>query len=89
MTDITKAEHLGGYRVRLQFDDGSVQDVDIQPFLLRAQHPSIRAYLDPDKFKTFRIEYGDLVWGDYELCFPLIDLYNNRILHDGSHREAA
>jgi hypothetical protein len=89
MMDITKAAYLEGYRIRLEFDDGSVQEVDIQPFLSRAQHPSIRAYLDLEKFKAFRLEYGDLVWGDYELCFPMVDLYNNQILHDGSHREAA
>jgi len=33
------------------------------------------------KFKVivehFKIEFGDLVWHDYELCFPIIDLYEN------------
>ncbi len=89
MTDITSAEYVGGYAIRLEFDDGKVQIVDFQPFLTRAQHPSIRTYLDSQAFKSFRLEYGELVWGDYDLCFPVIDLYNNQILHDGGRREAA
>jgi hypothetical protein len=39
----------------------------------------IRAYLDPKRFANFKIEYGDLVWDDYGLCFPISDLYENRI----------
>ncbi|MDD3765507.1 MAG: DUF2442 domain-containing protein [Nevskiales bacterium] len=89
MTDITSAEYVGGYAIRLEFDDGKVQIVDFQPFLTRAQHPSIRAYLDSQAFKSFRLEYGELVWGDYDLCFPVMDLYNNQILNDGGRREAA
>ena len=36
---------------------------------------------DPVRFATFRIEYGELVWGDYDLCFPVIDLYLNQLEH--------
>jgi len=39
----------------------------------------IRAYLDPKRFANIKIEYGDLVWDDYGLCFPISDLYENRI----------
>jgi len=39
----------------------------------------IRAYLDPEKFKQFAVEYGDLHWNDYDLCFSIADLYEGRI----------
>jgi hypothetical protein len=42
-------------------------------------HPEIRKWLDPAAFSTFRVVYGDLVWGDYELCFPVADLYRGVI----------
>jgi len=42
-------------------------------------NPLIRAYLDLDKFKNFSIEYGNLFWNDYDLCFPIADLYEGRI----------
>ncbi len=53
--------------------------MDFKPFLTKAVHPDIRAYLDPQRFSTFRIEYGELVWGEYDFCFPMIDLYCNQI----------
>lgn len=86
--NIVAAEIAGDYRLRLTFDDGVEQLVDFKPFLTHACHPDIRVYLDPAKFPTFRIEYGDLVWGDYDLCFPIIDLYQNQLEHK-SHQQAA
>lgn len=87
--NISSASFLGDYRVSLQFDDGKQQTVDFKGFLMRSKHPEIRAYLDLAKFADFRIEYGELVWGDYDLCFPMIDLYMNRLEHDGYVESAA
>lgn len=87
--NIVAAEPVGDFQLRLSFDDGAEQVVDFRPFLSRAQHPDIRAFLDPERFAAFRIEYGELVWGDYELCFPVIDLYRNRIDHGEAMKAAA
>lgn len=80
--NIVTAEPAGDYRLHLTFDDGREQTVDFKPFLTHARHPDIRAYLDLNRFSDFRIEYGELVWGDYELCFPIIDLYRNQLEHN-------
>ena len=82
--NIITAEPAGDFRIRLRFDDNTEQTVDFKPFLTHALHPDIRAWLDPALFATFRIEYGELVWGDYDLCFPVIDLYRNQIEHQAS-----
>lgn len=87
--NINSAEFLGDYRIDLKFDDGKQQIVDFKGFLMRSMHPDIRVYLDVTKFSDFRIEYGELVWGDYDLCFPVIDLYLNRLEHDGYIETAA
>ena len=83
MTDriinIVSAEPAGDLCLCLHFDDGIEQVVDFKPFLSRSVHPDIRAYLDPERFAAFRIEYGELIWGDYDLCFPVIDLYRNQL----------
>ena len=79
--NILTAELVGDYRIRICFDDGSEQTVDFQRFFSDSVHPEIRAWLDQGRFSAFRIEYGELIWGDYELCFPMIDLYKNRIDH--------
>lgn len=76
---ITDAEYLDAYRIKLQFADGVEQIVDFLPFLVNSGHPALRAYLDPQYFREFRIESGDLVWGDYDLCFPISDLRRNRV----------
>lgn len=78
--NIVSAELAGDLSIRLRFDDGVERTVDFRPFLSNSRHPDIRAYLDPVRFAGFRIEYGELVWGDYDLCFPIIDLYRNQLL---------
>ena len=79
--NIQSAEHVGDYRINLVFDDGTEQTVDFLPFLSHSRHPDIRNYLNPKRFASFHVEYGDLVWGEYELCFPIMDLYRNQMLH--------
>ncbi len=77
--NVVSATQVGEHKIHLCFDDGTEQDVDFGPFLTQAQHPEIRAYLAQDHFSAFRVEHGELVWGDYDLCFPVIDLYKNQI----------
>ena len=76
---ITQAKWFKDYKLRLAFNDGKKQTVDFGPFLKASNHPAIRDFLSLKKFKSFRLEYGDLVWGDYELCFPIADLYENKV----------
>ncbi len=79
--NIKAAKQIGDYQISLQFDDDSEQLINFKPFLSRSRHPDIRVWLDLDKFSTFRLEYGELVWGDYDLCFPIVDLYHNELEH--------
>lgn len=53
--------------------------MDFEPFLRTSQHPDIRKFLNPEQFATYRIQWGNLVWDDYELCFRLESLYENTI----------
>ena len=76
---IEQAEYTNGYILRLRFDDGKEANLDFAPFLHQSLNPLIRQYLDIEKFKNFTLEYGDLHWNDYDLCFPIADLYEGRI----------
>lgn len=89
LINIVRAEQVGDFRLRLTFDDMTDQLIDFQPFLSRSAHPDIRRWLSPEMFAAFRVEHGELVWGDYELCFPTVDLYRNRIDHGASLDRAA
>ena len=79
LINIIRVTFVDGYRLLLDFDDSTSQTIDFEPFLSRSQHPSIRSFLTPKTFSAYRLEHGELVWGDYELCFPMADLYRNAI----------
>ena len=87
--NIVDAVLVGDYCLKLTFDDGKAQTVNFKPFLTHSHHPDIRAYLEPARFSSFRLEFGELVWGDYDLCFPVIDLYQNQLEHRNIHEAAA
>jgi hypothetical protein len=77
---VTGATYKGDYRVELQFNNAEKRVVDFGPFLQARPHPQYNAYKDKDLFQSFRIENGNLVWGDnWDLIFPVSDLYNGTI----------
>jgi hypothetical protein len=76
---ITSAKYLIDYKIKLLFSDGTEKEVDFGIFLRNAKNPMARKYLDKKLFRNFKIEYGDIIWNDYEMCFPIWDLYEGKI----------
>ena len=64
---ITKAEYKGNFMIELQFSDDSMKVVDFKSFLEESKNPMTKNYLVESNFKKFRLAYGDLLWGDYEM----------------------
>lgn len=79
---VTEAHYIGDFAIRLTFTDGYKKLVDFKPFLEQARHPAIKRYLDEQRFKKFQLIDGNLDWNDFDLCFPIEDLYRNAILKD-------
>lgn len=77
--NVVRATPQRGYKVKIEFNDGVVRTIDFGPFLESSHNPQIREFLDPKRFASFRIRDGELMWGDFELCFPIGDLYEGRI----------
>ncbi|HXC97778.1 MAG TPA: DUF2442 domain-containing protein [Verrucomicrobiae bacterium] len=77
--EITEAKYVSGYNIRLTFSDGKVRVMDFEPFLRKARNPDLAQYRQLRKFKSFRLHYGDLMWGDYEMIFPIADLHRGKI----------
>jgi hypothetical protein len=77
--DVVAAEYVSDYKVRLTFNDDSKRVIDFEPFLRRTQHPDLTQYRALKKFKSFRVVDGNLMWGDYEMIFPVWDLYRGEI----------
>jgi hypothetical protein len=78
--EVAEAKYVSDYKLLLTFNDGEVRVVDFGPFLEKARNPDTTDYRDLKKFKSFRIADGDLVWGDYQMIFPIMDLYCGSIL---------
>ena len=76
---IDSAKYLSDYAIRIRFSNGKEKLVDFKPFLSKSLHPSIKKYLDENKFSNFSLTDGNLNWNDYDLIFPLSDLYNGQI----------
>lgn len=77
--EITGAKYVSGYKIRLTFNDGTVRVMDFGPFLAKARNPDTTDYRNLRRFKSFRIEDGDLIWGDLQMIFPIMDLYKGEI----------
>jgi len=77
--EVTEATHAGRHRVSLRFNDGTAQTVAFGPFLKKATNPMFTEYRALAKFNTFQINHGNLMWGDYELIFPITDLHQGEI----------
>ena len=76
---ITAVRYLAAHKLCIRFDDDHESIVNFGPFLKSSAHPSIRAYLDLKRFKSFTVEDGVLHWNDFDLVFPMVDLYNGNI----------
>lgn len=77
--EIKDAVYLGDYKISLKFNDGTTKTIDFKSFLSHSHHPSIRKYLHEQRFKKFKIIDGNLNWNDYELIFPIADLYEGQL----------
>lgn len=76
---IINAKNLGKYHIKIEFSDGKEKFVGFSTFLLKSQHQSIKKYLDHSLFNSFKIIDGNLNWNDYDMIFPLADLYEGTI----------
>ncbi|MFN8257416.1 MAG: DUF2442 domain-containing protein [Bacteroidales bacterium] len=76
---IVNAKYTSEYKIEFTFSDGVVRLIDFSFFLKKAKNPMTTKYLDKQLFKNFSIEYGDIIWNDYEMCFPIWDLHEGKI----------
>ena len=75
IVSIKSADYLGDYKINFLFSDGKEQIIDFGHFLKEAKNPMTKKYIDKEQFKAFSLEYGDILWNDYEMCFPVWDLH--------------
>jgi len=79
LIEIKTANYIGDFAIRIFFSDGFNRLVDFKQFLESSLHPSIRKYLDEDRFKQYQNIDGNLNWNNYDLIFPIEDLYQGTL----------
>ncbi len=76
---INKADYMGEYKIKFLFSDSVERLIDFSDFLMNAKNPMAKKYLDKKLFANFSIDYGDIIWNDYEMCFPIWNLHEGKI----------
>jgi len=79
LIEINDAKYIGNFAIDIKFNNGIERLVDFKPFLAKSHHPSIKKYLNEEKFINFKIIDGNLNWNDYDLIFPVADLYEGYV----------
>ena len=77
--NVKNVKYIGDFVMRVFFNTNEEKLIDFKPFLEKSHHPSIKKYLDEKKFIDYKIVNGNLNWNDYDLIFPIADLYENNI----------
>ncbi len=73
-------EPCGDYKLRVTFADGKSNVVDFEPYFIKRPHPQYDQYYDPVRFLDYKLEYGNLVWGEnWDLMFDPLNLYYNNL----------
>ena len=79
VVSISQTEYKGNFNIKFYFSDHSVKTVDFKPFLESSRNPMTKKYLDENEFIKFSVKYRDIEWNDFEMCFPIWDLYEGKI----------
>ena len=59
---VVSAKYVAPLKVELHFNDGIIKTVDVGAFIRKHPHPQYNSYLNENKFKRFKIEFGNIVW---------------------------
>lgn len=77
---ITNVTNAGNLCVDIVFNDKTQQRIDVGEFIHRHPHPQYNKYLNADLFATFKLDDGNVVWGDdWDLIFPIEQLHQGKI----------
>lgn len=77
---VKEAKYIDGLKLEILFNDNKKNVIDFSAFFKTHSHVQFNKYKEPQNFKKFTIENGNLVWGkDWDMIFPVYDLYKGKI----------
>lgn len=76
---ITDAVYLRNYEILVLFSNNRMKVVDFTLAIKNYAKGDYSVYAQKARFKKFRIEKGNIVWGkNWDLLFPIQDVFNGR-----------
>ena len=77
---VIEAKYKEAFKLEIVFNDNKKNVIDFESFLQSHNHPQFNKYKKEDNFKRFKIENGNIVWGNnWDMIFPVYDLYKGKI----------
>ena len=70
--DISRVEYLGGFRLRIEFVDGLVREVDLADKIAAAVGPVFEPLKDPAFFAQVFVDHGTVAWPNGLDLDPLV-----------------
>ena len=75
---VIDAQYVEGYKLKITFADSHCVIVDFEPFFIKNPNTICDEYHDLSRFKEFKIEDGNVVWGEsWDMIFHPKNLYYN------------
>ena len=71
---VTSVVYVKDYKLKLIFSDNSQKEIDFEIYLKKSD--IFKPYLDINRFKKVKLDYGDLTWAGNILDFHHSSLYN-------------
>jgi len=71
---IINAMYLGEYKILLTFNDNHTRIIDYSDLLNSSPYKNERKFINIELFQQFKLELGDLIWNDYDMCFQAKNL---------------
>ena len=75
---VKSAKYIDDYKVELTFDDKKINIINFLPVI--KSNPVCKKYLDVTKFKKFKLDHGNIIWGkNWDMIFTIESLYHNTL----------
>lgn len=73
---VKKVKYISGYKLAVEFTDGTKKILDLSGFLSRATNPMTTKYRDKNLFKEVTVQNGSLSWNG-EMDIHALDIYKD------------
>jgi CO dehydrogenase/acetyl-CoA synthase beta subunit len=78
MPYIKNVKHITNYKLKIEFDNGTLKTINLETFMKNNKHPIIKRFAEIEKFKEVRVEDGTICWGNNEFDINPISIYKGK-----------